>query len=193
MPNERFDAGAGAPGWPAPGAAAMASPAPDAGEDVVHLLTGQHRRLEALLKVLLKATSGVERARLLARACDELAVHIGAEEVVFYPAVRALRNEDLLLESLEEHLSLKRLVADLLALSTLDETFAPKCKVLEEQTRHHHQEEEDHVFPEVIRRFGAAERAHLGAAVRAHENTLRRQGAPREGVATQTDAAAPLA
>jgi hemerythrin superfamily protein len=175
-----------------PGAGRFSVGASPAGEDVVRLLTEQHRRLETQLQDLLGANSGAERARLLGHAGDELVVHMGAEEAVFYPAVRALRTEDILLESLEEHLSLKRLVADLLALPTNDDTFPPKCKVLEEQARHHHKEEEEHLFPEVQRRFDDAERSQMAAQVRAHEQLLRRQGTPRKGVVTQTDAAAPL-
>ena len=161
-------------------------------DDVVALLTRQHRQVEALLKALLEAGPADRRASLLARAGDELAVHIGAEEAVFYPAVHAARTEDVLLESLEEHLSLKRLLADLMALSPDEQTFEPKCKVLEEQTRHHHREEEEHLFPKVQRLMDGARRAELGRAVRAHEETLHRHGEPRAELPRQTDAAEPL-
>ena len=160
--------------------------------DVLVLLTQQHRQMEGLLKSLLDADAADERAALLARAGDELAVHIGAEEAVFYPAVQAARTEDILLESLEEHLSLKRLLADLLALSPSQTTFEPKCKVLEEQVRHHHKEEEEHLFPKVHKLLGDAERERLGAEVRRHEERLRAQGQPRCQVRGQTDAAEPL-
>ena len=166
---------------------------PASTHEVTDLLTAQHRRLEALLKQLLHSTTPVDRAALLGRAGDELAVHISAEEVVFYPAVHALRTEDILLESLEEHLSLKRLLADLLALSPNDDTFQPKCKVLEEQARHHHGEEEEHLFPEVKRLFHADLRQRLAQQVRAHQEGLRAaMRPPREELRAQTDAAEPL-
>jgi hypothetical protein len=107
--------------------------------------------------------------------------------------VRAARPEDILLESLEEHLSLKRLLADLLALDAADTTFMPKCKVLEEQARHHHKEEEEHLFPRMRRLLDAPALRAMGAAVRAHEQALRASGMPRERIAGQTEAAAPLA
>jgi len=163
------------------------------GEDVVALLTRQHREVEALLKQLLEAEAGDERAACLARAGDHLAVHINAEEQVFYPAVRAARTEDVLLESLEEHLSLKRLLADLLALGTDEETFKPKSKVLEEQTRHHHKEEEEHLFPAVRMLLDEAQRLQLARDVARHENSLATGGAPRTIVKSETDAAEPLA
>jgi len=164
-------------------------------DDVVAVLTRQHRQLEAQLQALLEAVEdGGSRncGELLARAGDELAVHILAEEQLVYPAVHAARTEDILLESLEEHLSLKRLLADLIALDPADPTFAAKCKVLEEQARHHHKEEEEHLFPDMRRLLDAPALRAMGGAVRAHEQALRSHGAPRERVAAQTEAAAPL-
>lgn len=164
----------------------------DEPDEVAALLTRQHRQVETLLAALVQAQEGDARARALTRAADELAVHMGAEEAVFYPAVRAARTEDVLLESLEEHLSLKRLIADLIALDPLDQTFEPKCKVLDEQTRHHHQEEEQHLFPKVQRMFDAPYRAELGRAVRAEEERRRARGSPRAAMPQQIDAAPPL-
>ena len=164
-------------------------------DDVVEVLTHQHRRLEAELKALLEAASRCDAdacERLLARAGDELAVHLLAEERIVYPAVHAARTEDVLLESLEEHLSLKRLLADLLVLEPGDTTYQPKCKVLEEQARHHHKEEEEHLFPQMCRLLDAGARRAMGAAVRSHEDALRARGTPRERLSEQTDAAAPL-
>lgn len=163
-------------------------------EDVLRLLTRQHRALETLLEALLACEDREQAAALVGRVGDELAVHVLAEEVVFYPAVRAQRTEDVLLESLEEHLSLKRLLADLIALPAepADGPFHAKCKVLEEQTRHHHREEEEHLFPAVQRRFDTAALQRMGAEVLAHEAHLRAAGAPRERLARQTDEAAPL-
>ncbi len=161
-------------------------------EDVVALLTRQHRQLETLLASLVDSEEAVERAAVLARVGDELAVHLGAEEAVFYPAVRAARTEDILLESLEEHLSLKRLLADLLALPPAETTFLPKAKVLKEQAEHHHQEEEEHLFPKVQRLLDTAQRRQLGADVAAHEAGLKAPGSPRHAVPSQTDAAEPL-
>lgn len=160
--------------------------------DVVALLVQQHREVERLLQGLVDCEDESQRKRLLHQATDELAVHVGAEETVMYPAVRAGRTEDILLESLEEHLSLKRLVADLLALDPTDTTFTPKCKVLEEQARHHHQEEEEHLFPAVQRLLDAEARSRLGQRVLEHEQALRAEGEPRRLMAAQTLAAPAL-
>lgn len=172
--------------------AATASSDAPASRDVVEVLVHQHRQVESLLQRLLDCEDDSERTQLLEHAADELAVHIAAEETVMYPAVRAARTEDILLESLEEHLSLKRLLADLLALDPSETTFTPKCKVLEEQARHHHKEEEEHLFPAVQRLLDAPSRVQLGQRVLQHEQGLRQAGSPRERMAAQTDAAQPL-
>jgi hemerythrin superfamily protein len=160
--------------------------------DAVELLIQQHRLLEERMKHLEEASSDADRARLLAEVGDHLTVHILSEEQVFYPAVKAAKTEDVLLESLEEHLSLKRLLADLLELPPGAQTFEPKFKVLKEQTEHHHQEEEEHLFPKVCTLLDAPSRAALGEEMKALQLKLKREGDPREVVAEQTDQAAPL-
>ena len=160
--------------------------------DAVELLVKQHRLLESQLESLVTAGSEEARRASLAEVGDHLGVHLAAEEEVFYPAVRANRTEDDLLESLEEHLSLKRLLADLLMLQPADATFQPKCKVLREQSVHHHKEEEEHLFPEVRAMLDAQERERLGGEMLALQREMHREGEPRELVAEQTDQAAKL-
>ncbi len=53
-------------------------------------------------------------------------------ESAFYPAVEAKRTEDILLESLEEHLGIKRVLSDLIDLDASDETF--DAKIFDEET-----------------------------------------------------------
>ena len=160
--------------------------------DAIELLTGQHRALEGLLGRVLDAPDDAGKRSAFARVADELTVHISSEEQVFYPAVRAGRTEDILLESLEEHLSLKRLLADLLLLDPTQKTFEPKFKVLAEQAEHHHEEEEEHLFPKVRMMLDANRLQEIGGEMQAMQQNLHRDGAPREAVAEQTDAAAPL-
>lgn len=160
--------------------------------DAIDLLTDQHRLLEQGLQQLLDTTDPRARSALRAQVGDHLAVHIASEEEVFYPAVKAHRTEDILLESLEEHLSLKRLLADLLEMTPSQQTFEPKLKVLREQAEHHHKEEEEHLFPKVAKLLDAAQREKLGQAMHALQQRMRRDGEPRETLAAQTDQAAPL-
>lgn len=159
--------------------------------DAIQLLTLQHRSLENRMKDFSDAAVN-ERAAILAEVGDHLSTHVASEEQVFYPAVRAKRTEDILLESLEEHLSLKRLLADLLALRPDEPTFEAKFKVLKEQTEHHHREEEEHLFPKVLQLLEPPERERVGLEMIELQQRLQREGAPREVMAEQTDQAAPL-
>ena len=161
--------------------------------DSIELLEAQHRTLEDILRKVLDTSDEISTAALFAKAGDELTIHLSAEEVVFYPAVKARRTEDILLESLEEHLSLKRLLADLLVLAPSDRTFEPKFKVLKEQVEHHHKEEEEHLFPKVRTLLDAGEREVLGSQMVNHQERLRREGEPRASVVGDTGAAADIA
>jgi hemerythrin superfamily protein len=160
--------------------------------NAIDLLTTQHRTIETHMEKLQEAGMENWDAGLFAEVADHLTVHIASEEQVFYPAVKARRTEDILLESLEEHLSLKRLLADLLELDPGEQTFEPKFKVLDEQTEHHHKEEEEHLFPKVRVAIDEAELEALGEKMCALQKNLRGEGAPREAISEQTDQAAEL-
>ncbi|NEX62928.1 hemerythrin domain-containing protein [Noviherbaspirillum sp. 17J57-3] len=159
--------------------------------DAVQYLTAQHRLLEEMMDQVADADEG-EKKQVFASVADQLTVHIASEERIFYPAVKAARTEDILLESLEEHLSLKRLLADLLEMKPSEQTFDPKFKVLKEQTEHHHKEEEEHLFPKVLKLMDAVRRQELGEEMRALQEELSRRGEPRETVTKETGSAAPL-
>lgn len=159
--------------------------------NAVDMLVKHHRRLEELLGELMKADEE-KRGPLFDEAADFLLMHVTIEEKHFYPAVKAGRTEDVLLESLEEHLSLKRVVADMLALRPSEDTFEPKLHVLKEQAEHHHKEEEENLFPKVRKRFDDASLRKLGVEMEATMTELLR-GEPRRLALGQTDAATPLA
>jgi len=160
--------------------------------DAIDLLVRQHRKMEKAMAAVLDSSDDAAKKSLFSDVADDLTTHIESEEQVFYPAVKAKRTEDILLESLEEHLSLKRLLADLLELDPSEQTFEPKFKVLKEQAEHHHKEEEENLFPKVKKLLDNTQRNALGDEMLALQQTLDRKGEPRERVTTQTDEAAPL-
>ena len=51
---------------------------------------------------------------MFVQIADALAIHAAIEEKHFYPAVNKRPTMDILLDSVEEHLEIKRLIADLL-------------------------------------------------------------------------------
>ncbi|MEY4562654.1 MAG: hypothetical protein RLZZ618_1931 [Pseudomonadota bacterium] len=160
--------------------------------NAVDLLIKQHRSLEDAMEKMLDTEDAGRRKPLLAQVGDLLTVHIASEEQVFYPAVRAKRTEDIVLESLEEHLSLKRLLADLLVLDPAEQTFVPKFKVLSEQAEHHHKEEEENLFPKVRKLLDDEQLESVGAEMMALQEQLRQEGDPRLAVTNETEKAASL-
>jgi hypothetical protein len=118
--------------------------------DVLQLLTEQHAEVDELFEKL-DAGKG-DRRKTFAELADKLAAHAGAEERVFYPNVMSEATAELLHEAVEEHLAVKRTLADLLALDPASasdrETFDAKLSVLKESVSHHaHEEEEGKLFP----------------------------------------------
>jgi uncharacterized protein (DUF885 family) len=106
--------------------------------------------------------------------------------------VKAKRTEDILLESLEEHLGIKRVLSDLIDLDASDETFDAKAKVLQEQVEHHVEEEEDDLFPKVRKIFDEETLVAIAQQMAMLQEELLAKGNPRLAVPTQTDEAAPL-
>lgn len=157
--------------------------------DAIDFLVRHHRELEAQLSKL-KKSDDVDQSEFNTLA-DSLAAHITVEEEIFYPAVKARRTEEILLESLEEHLSLKRVLADLLDVDSADQKFSPKLHVLAEQAEHHHKEEEEHLFPKVKKIMDEAHRETLGAEMRKRMMELLER-APRDRIRSQTDESASL-
>ena len=173
-------------------AAEMAPPTDDA-VDALDLLKAQHQNVEKLFSEIESATGPRKRA-LFNELADMLAVHATIEEKVFYPNVKRPSTEDLLLESAEEHLGIKRSIADLLDTDVDDQTFDAKVKVLKEQVVHHaKKEEEAKLFPivraEVDSDFLAALASEMIALMVEIEQ---RPEAPRTHVPEETDAPASI-
>jgi hemerythrin superfamily protein len=160
--------------------------------DAIELLTRQHREIEERMKQVLQDQAPRTLQKSFREVADHLGAHIASEEQVFYPAVKAQRTEDILMESLEEHLSLKRLLADLMEMTPDDAAFEAKFKVLREQTEHHHEEEEENLFPKVRKLLDEDQLAALGREMMAFQVSMHTQGEPAEEMAGQTDKAARL-
>lgn len=120
--------------------------------NALEMLADQHRAVADLFERLEDADDDDKPWRL-AELADAITTHCTIEEKIFYPTVRASRTEDILLESLEEHLVIKRVLADIQRTSFDDPAFNAKVKVLKEQVEHHVEEEEGDLFPRVEQLF----------------------------------------
>ena len=159
--------------------------------DAIELLKTQHLEVKGLFKRMEKAEED-EKQDLFEQLADALAVHTAIEEKHFYPATRNARTEELLQEALEEHLSAKQLIADLMEMSADDPQFDAKLSVLEEQIDHHLEEEEKELFPKVRKMLAKEELEDLGMVMEDMAEELKSSGVPRESVPAETGSAAPL-
>ena len=159
--------------------------------DALELLTEQHDEIDQLISQI-EVASGDDKAELFRKVADDLAAHATIEEKLFYPAVVLDETAHLLLEATEEHLAIKRVLADMLELDTDDPRFDAKLVVLKEEWRHHaHDEEEGKLFPLLRDELGDEVLAALGADLLVmYEELIDRE--PRMNVAAETAEAAHL-
>jgi hypothetical protein len=158
--------------------------------NAITLLKQQHDEVEKLFEQFEKAQTE-DRRQLFVRIADNLSAHALIEERIFYPAAYVGELKDLLHEAVEEHLSVKRLIADLLDLGAGEASFEAKMKVLKEQVEHHVEEEESELFEKVRASFSAQELESLGDQMEQLFEQLR-EATPSREVPAQTAQAAPL-
>jgi hypothetical protein len=160
--------------------------------DALELLTEQHDEVEELISQIEDSDDSELKDELFRELADKIAAHSTMEEKIFYPSVMTEATSEMLLEATEEHLSVKRVLADMLEMDADDERFDAKLTVLKEHIRHHaRDEEEGKLFPILRRELSADTLAGLGNECLAFfEVLLERE--PRMNVPSETGAAAPL-
>jgi hemerythrin superfamily protein len=151
--------------------------------DAVTLLRNDHKTVEALFKKFEKAGPNAHKTKqdLVEKIVEELSIHAAIEEQVFYPAVReaAPDENDLVLESLEEHHIVKWVLSELDGMDHSDERFTAKVTVLIENVRHHVEEEEGELFPEVRKAIKRKELEELAQALEKAKKTAPTHPHPR--------------
>ena len=160
--------------------------------NAIEMLKNQHRQVEELFEQFEDAESPEARRDIFNEIADALAVHATIEERHFYPTVKQAQTEAILVESVEEHLEMKRAIADLLEMDSADDDFGPQVKDLKDNVEAHVAEEEGDLFPRVERLFDAVSLERLGAVMEDLQGQLLRSGNPRYGIPAETDAAAPI-
>lgn len=159
--------------------------------NAIEMLKSQHREVEDLFERIGEA-SGLTKERLFIQLADMLAIHTAIEERSFYPRVKAEETDELLEESVQEHLQVKRLLADLLDMETDSPEFDAKCRVMQEQLEHHIEEEESELFPTARKVFEPEVLDDIGEEMSAIEDDLRTEGEPRRHVPEEIGAAAQI-
>jgi hemerythrin superfamily protein len=162
----------------------------DTTTDVLELLTSQHREVDLLIEQIERGEGN--GAAAFAELANKLAAHASVEEQIFYPAVLIKDTNDQLQEAVEEHLAIKRVLADMLTLRVGEPSFKAKLAVLKEEVAHHaHREEENKLFPKVRSLMSGDERAALGNEVLVKFEELM-TAQPSSNLPRETKAAAAL-
>jgi hypothetical protein len=117
--------------------------------DAIELLTSQHRRAENLFREV-EAAPLEPKHRLFLDLADLLVLHAALEERIFYPAVYEQRTQEVLIAALDQHMVIKRALADLLRATPASQGFDAKLKLLDFHVARHVADEEQDLFPVVV-------------------------------------------
>jgi hemerythrin superfamily protein len=157
--------------------------------NAIEMLKKQHREVEALFEEFESAGEKAVKTkeRVFRDIANALALHADIEEKIFYPEAKTAETEEILRESVEEHLSVRRLIADVLEAGAEDEQFDAKVSVLKEQVEHHVEEEEEELFPKVSKARSKEELEEMGQRMQQMAEELESEGEPAESIPGQTD------
>lgn len=162
-------------------------------DDVVALLTQQHRQIRAMFDAVERAPAGQRQQRF-----DELrrllAVHETAEELVIHPRVRLGEGgNDVVDARLAEEHSAKELLSELDRMKVGDPGFDAKLTRLRSSVLSHADNEEAEEFPLLESATDQRTRATMAAAVRAAEAIAPTHPHPGVESATANLLAGPIA
>ncbi|MGW4497945.1 hemerythrin domain-containing protein [Micromonospora sp. NPDC004336] len=141
-----------------------------AGQDVVDVLTADHREVEALFVELESRQGTPEHRRQLADVMiAELIRHAVAEEMYVYPAARkALPDGDQIADhEISEHADAERTLKELESLDPSEPRFDEVLAHLTRTIRHHVQDEESDLFPRLRAAVAREEMVELAGKVEA--------------------------
>ncbi len=147
--------------------------------NAIELLTADHDKVADLFEEF-KANEDGDNTALFQKIKAELDTHAHIEETIFYPKLKEEGDDELkkiVLEGLEEHRQMKRLLTDISALAGDSDKFNAKLKVLVEDTEHHVEEEEGEMFPLVEEQFDNTVLEELGSEMEAEKADFKKSSA----------------
>lgn len=145
--------------------------------DVLKFLSDEHDEAKAVFKKL-EAAEGAAAAKLWKQLSSMLSLHEEMEETLLYPQLKKEEaTSDIVLESYQEHHVMDLLMEEINQLKPSAEEWAPKIKVLQENTEHHIHEEEDELFPKVRKIWDSTRRQTVGSEMQLMKS--KRTGEPQ--------------
>lgn len=137
-------------------------------QDVITMLTAEHREVDGLLDDLLTGrVTGDARGDAISTVIRELSTHAAAEEIVLYPELRDLLSDGdgLADEALTEHQRIKEALHDLDGKSPDDPGVMEAIAAVAAEVRHHVEEEEGELFVQLLQTVGPERLVELGDLV----------------------------
>jgi hemerythrin superfamily protein len=156
--------------------------------DAVALLIEQHQEVTALFEKYEGEEDAAARRQLFIEVADALSAHSAIEETLFYPGVNVPGTAELLRRSADEHLDVKRLIADLLDRDPQDARFDAGMTALQRAVAEHVEEEESELFPRVKAALTQQALQTLGDQMQASFDELSEEE-PRNDVRAQLERA----
>jgi hypothetical protein len=129
--------------------------------NAIKLLKKQHQVVRELFERFDRADSSSDKEALVQELADNLAAHMTIEEQLFYP-VALMENKAMFSRAVEEHMMIKRVVADLLVMCADEEDYDDKVTMLQERFEAHADPEEDEIFRSARRVMDGEDLEHLG-------------------------------
>ena len=145
--------------------------------DALELLKQDHERVKELFEQAEAAEDDKEKRKIFKQIKKELETHTRIEETIFYPAMQEYEElKDMVLESIEEHKQVKKLLREIDKLGKTSDKFEPKLRVLQENVEHHAEEEEEgKMFPKIRELVDSAEFQELGVELKAAQSQRQRK------------------
>jgi hemerythrin superfamily protein len=145
--------------------------------DPIELLKNDHDEVEDLFEQYEKAGDNAQATKqgLFDQIREALTVHMDIEETIFYPAVKAVRDEEIrdeVREADEEHHVVKMLLGELSKMTPSDEQFDAKMTVLKENVEHHVEEEESELLPDAKKQLSDKMMEQLGEEMEERKESL---------------------
>jgi len=145
----------------------------DEQQDVIDILTQDHREVEAMfseLEALMQTRSGTDddrRKDLVDQVTIELVRHSVAEEIAVYPKVKEKVSEEEAERAKREHAEAEETMKRLENLEVDDAAFEEEIRKLMSEIRQHVAEEEGEMFPRMREILTTEELIDLGKRVEA--------------------------
>lgn len=133
--------------------------------DALELLTAQHEEIEDLLA----AVQATGDAMAFDRLSSRVLAHLALEQELFYPVIASAIPREVLGEVLLEHVSIRRVLAELVWLGVDEPTFGALLEDLAGLLDGHAGWQEEQLFQTVAESIPAETLATLGSQFAAHD------------------------